>query len=227
MAPTLEQDESLSVKIVLLGDSGVGKSSLVLRYVRGTFHPFQEPTIGAAFVSATEVVEGEDRRVTMKVWDTAGQERYHSLTPLYFRGAHVALLAFDVCRTHSFQALQQWARQVESHNPKILLVVVGTKSDLAEHRSVSTEEAKDFCSSIHAVLYMETSAKEDVMVKELFQQVARRALQMIPARSSSAAEGAGLGGRLGSSTAGTSSRPTVDLSGTSSPSQGSSCCGST
>jgi small GTP-binding protein len=221
----------LSVKIVLLGDSGVGKSSLVLRYVRDTFHPFQEPTIGAAFVAASEAVEDEDRNVELKIWDTAGQERYHSLTPLYFRGAHIAVLAFDVCRTHSFRALHEWARQVQSYNSQILLAVVGTKSDLSEHRSVSTQEAKDFSSTVRAVLYMETSAKENVMVKELFQQVARRALQMIPVQSlSSGGGGGGLGGRMElSSAAGITSRPTVDLSATApyGTSSTSTCCGST
>jgi small GTP-binding protein len=173
-------------------------------------------------------VEGEGRRVELKIWDTAGQERYHSLTPLYFRGAHVAVLAFDVCRTHSFLALREWARQVHAHGPDILLAVVGTKSDLSGHRSVSTQEAKDFCSTIRAVLYMETSAKEDVNVKELFQQVARRALQMIPAQSLSSG-GGGLGGRIEASAAGTSSRPTVDLSASAAyeTSSTSACCGAT
>src|SRR3569832_832702 len=121
-------NEGLAVKVVILGDSGVGKTSLVIRYVRGTFQPFQEPTIGAAFVSYKETIDDEDLTdnvVTFKLWDTAGQERYHSLTPLYFRGAHVALLVFDICRLHSFQTLQQWARQVLTYNPNILLVVFG------------------------------------------------------------------------------------------------------
>jgi small GTP-binding protein len=220
-------DEALSVKVVLLGDSGVGKSSLVIRYVRGTFHPFQEPTIGAAFVSSTEIVDdGDDRRVVLKLWDTAGQERYHSLTPLYFRGAHVAILAFDICRLHSFRALQQWARQVTDHSPDILLVVVGTKSDLADHRSVSTQQAKEFCSNIGAVLYVETSAKDDDMVKELFQQVARRALQMIPAdRHPSSSEGFGASGRIDPSMPAIDARPTVDLSATASDfSDSAKCC---
>lgn len=176
----MSRDEGLVLKVVLLGDSGVGKTSLVIRYVKGTFQPFQEPTIGAAFLSHQETVEDIDTHVTFKLWDTAGQERYHSLTPLYFRGAHVALLVYDICRLHSFQTLQKWARDVQAYNPKILLVVVGNKSDLNSHRSVSVQAAKQFATSIQAVLYMETSAKDDVQVKDVFQQVARRGLQMIP-----------------------------------------------
>jgi GTPase SAR1 family protein len=146
---------------------------------------------------------------------------------LYFRGAHVAILAFDICRLHSFRALQQWARQVTDHSPDILLVVVGTKSDLADHRSVSTQQAKEFCSSIGAVLYMETSAKDDDMVKELFQQVARRALQMIPAVPSPSNEGLGSSGRIDPSLPAINARPTVDLSATASDfSESSRCCGS-
>jgi small GTP-binding protein len=166
-----------SVKVVLLGDSGVGKSSLVCRFVHGTFHPFLEPTIGAAFLSQTLAVKHNTRRVLLKLWDTAGQERFQSLTPLYFRGAQAAILVYDVCRLHSFETLKRWIREL----PELpaILVVVGNKSDLAEHRSVLESTARSYAKTIDA-FYIETSAKENVNVTELFQELAERAAEQLP-----------------------------------------------
>jgi len=187
------------VKLVLLGDSGVGKTSLATRLVHNEFHPFQESTIGASFLSKTILVtrsvaeEGsntesdssralhasdtEECQVDFKIWDTAGQERYQSLTPLYFRGARVAVLVFDVCRLHSFQTLQTWVDTLSQNGPEdIILAVVGNKSDLADHRSVKEEDARQFAEKVGA-FYVESSARDNQNVQELFDELARRVAQ--------------------------------------------------
>lgn len=87
-------------KLVLLGESSVGKSSLVLRFVKGQFHEFQESTIGAAFL--TQTVQIDDTTVKFEIWDTAGQERYHSLAPMYYRGAQAAIVVYDITNKETF-----------------------------------------------------------------------------------------------------------------------------
>jgi small GTP-binding protein len=124
------------------------------------------------------------KTVLLKIWDTAGQERYQSLTPLYFRGATAALLVYDVSKYHSFHTLSRWVRELKQFggpqlhsnggNGSILLTVVANKADLAhEMRSVDIDEARAFAKSIGAV-YMETSAKNDINVHLVFQELARR-----------------------------------------------------
>ena len=183
-----------NVKLVLLGDSGVGKTSLVLRFVHNEFHPFQESTIGAAFFSkAVKTTDSSDRWVQFKIWDTAGQERYQSLTPLYFRGADVAVLVYDITRIHSFQTLQRWVRELRAHGPpSIIMAVVGNKVDLADHRSVQEDDARHYAESIDA-LYMETSCRDNNNVTELFQELATRAAAKAPTVNQGAEQGLDLG----------------------------------
>merc|ERR1712023_221338 len=97
-------------KLVLLGDSAVGKSSLVLRFVRGQFFEYQESTIGAAFMTQTLALD--DTTVKFEIWDTAGQERYHSLAPMYYRGAQAAVVVYDVTSQDSFERAQRWISEL-------------------------------------------------------------------------------------------------------------------
>jgi len=181
-----------NIKLVLLGDSGVGKTSVVLRFVHNEFHPFQESTIGAAFFTKA-VKTSDDRWVQFKIWDTAGQERYQSLTPLYFRGADVAVLVYDITRIHSFQTLQRWVRELRAHGPpSIILAVVGNKADLNDHRSVQEDDARHYAESIGA-FYMETSCRDNNGVTELFEELATRASAKAPNASKEAEQGLDLG----------------------------------
>merc|ERR1712195_323291 len=100
-------------KLVLLGDSAVGKSSLVLRFVRGQFFEYQESTIGAAFL--TQNVSLNDYTVKFEIWDTAGQERYHSLAPMYYRGAAAAVVVYDITNADSFQRAKSWVKELQKH----------------------------------------------------------------------------------------------------------------
>ncbi|PKH47786.1 hypothetical protein CRG98_050441 [Punica granatum] len=129
---------SFSVKLVLLGDMGAGKSSLVLRFVKGQFHEFQESTVGAAFFSQSLAVN--DVTVKLEIWDTAGQERYHSLAPMYYRGAAAAIIVYDITSMESFERAKKWVQELQKRgNPNMIKALAGNKADLEDRRKVTAE----------------------------------------------------------------------------------------
>ncbi|CAL9163772.1 unnamed protein product, partial [Musa hybrid cultivar] len=129
---------SINAKLVLLGDMGAGKSSLVLRFVKGQFLEFQESTIGAAFFSQTLAVS--DATVKLEIWDTAGQERYHSLAPMYYRGAAAAIIVYDISRMESFEKAKKWVQELQKQgSPNLVTALAGNKCDLDDKREVPTE----------------------------------------------------------------------------------------
>ncbi|RNA35558.1 ras-related Rab-5A [Brachionus plicatilis] len=159
-------------KVVLLGESAVGKSSLVIRFVKREFHEFQESTIGAAFL--TQSMQIDDTTVKFEIWDTAGQERYHSLAPMYYRGAQAALIVFDITSKDSFLKAQNWVRELAKQaNTNIVIALVGNKVDLASKRAVEFNEAKLYAEQ-NGLIFMETSAKTAVNVVEIFTAIATR-----------------------------------------------------
>jgi len=159
-------------KLVLLGDSAVGKSSLVLRFVRGQFFEYQESTIGAAFL--TQTVTLQDTTVKFEIWDTAGQERYHSLAPMYYRGAAAAIVAYDITNRDTFQRAKQWVKELQRQgNPNIVIALAGNKVDLSSKRKVEQEEAQAYADD-NGIMFMETSAKTAHNVNELFVAIAKR-----------------------------------------------------
>ncbi|XP_045414648.1 ras-related protein Rab-17 [Lemur catta] len=162
-------------KLVLLGSGSVGKSSLALRYVKNDFKSIL-PTVGCAFF--TKVVELGASSLKFEIWDTAGQEKYHSVCHLYFRGANAALLVYDVTKKDSFHQAQQWLRDLEEEfRPgEVVVMLVGNKTDLSEEREVTFEEGKEFAER-ERLLFMETSAKLNHQVSEVFSAVARELLQ--------------------------------------------------
>jgi small GTP-binding protein len=158
-------------KVVLLGDPGVGKSSLVLRFVHGRFDGDSPSTVGVSFVS--KVVSRDDGlRVKFQIWDTAGQEAYHSLASLYYRGAHVALVVFDVTRAETFKGVKTWVHELSQLGPAdVVMVVVANKTDLDPAlRAVSRAEGEAYALQ-RGTLYIETSAKLDSNVTAIFDKV--------------------------------------------------------
>ena len=159
-------------KLVLLGESAVGKSSLVLRFVKGQFHEFQESTIGAAFLTQTLVVD--DVTVKFEIWDTAGQERYHSLAPMYYRGAQAAIVVYDITNQDTFTRAKNWVKELQRQaRPDIVIALAGNKSDLGNKRAVEYEEAQAYAEE-NGLLFMETSAKNANNVNEIFLAIANK-----------------------------------------------------
>ena len=158
--------------MVLLGDTAVGKSCLVVRFVRDEFFEFQEPTIGAAFL--TQTVSLEDTTVKFEIWDTAGQERYRSLAPMYYRGAAAAIVVYDVTNKDSFTGAKSWVKELQRRgDPNVVIALAGNKADLDSRRKVDYEEAHQYAEE-NAILHLETSAKTAVNVKQLFVAIANK-----------------------------------------------------
>lgn len=165
-----------NVKLVLLGDQGVGKSSIALRYVRGEFTENSEATIGAAFLTQTTTVSNQS--IKFDIWDTAGQERYKSLAPMYYRGAQAAVIVYDITSQKSFNKAIDWVKELQQQaNAQIVMVLAGNKADMAaEKRSVSREVASAFAEE-HNLLFTESSAKTGMCVGDIFMSIAQSMVQ--------------------------------------------------
>lgn len=166
------------LKVIILGDSGVGKTSLMNRYVNKKFSTQYKATIGADFVTKDVVVD--DKLVTMQIWDTAGQERFQSLGVAFYRGADCCVLVYDVTAPTSFKSLDSWRDefliQASPRDPENFpFIVIGNKID-QENRAVSSRRAQAWCQSKNDIPYFETSAKEAVNVETAFITVARNGL---------------------------------------------------
>ncbi|KAH8120251.1 small GTPase superfamily [Phellopilus nigrolimitatus] len=166
------------LKVIILGDSGVGKTSLMNQYVNKRFSNQYKATIGADLRSWWT-----DRLVTMQLWDTAGQERFQSLGVAFYRGADCCVLVYDVNSSKSFETLDSWRDefliQASPHDPENFpFVVLGNKIDVEENkRQVTQKRAMTWCQSKGNIPYFETSAKEAINVEQAFQTVAKNALQ--------------------------------------------------
>ncbi|NXS99608.1 RAB17 protein, partial [Jacana jacana] len=162
-------------KVVLLGSTSVGKSSLAYRYVKNDFKE-SLPTVGCSFF--TQTLNLEVATIKFEIWDTAGQEKYHSVCHLYYRGAHTALLVYDITKKETLNRAKQWLRDLEKEflPDEIVVALVGNKMDLAAEREVATEEGEEFARS-KGLLFMETSAKSNHQVNDIFMAIAQELLR--------------------------------------------------
>jgi Ras-related protein Rab-22 len=158
------------VKLCLLGESGVGKTCLVNRFVSDVFTENESLTVGAAFT--TKTVRVGDNSVLFQIWDTAGQEKYRGLAPMYYRGSAAAVVVYDITDEKSFNEMQTWITELKQLGPQnIVLAITGNKCDLEEKRKVSRATGEAFAKNSNA-LFMETSAKDGSNVHDLFRAIA-------------------------------------------------------
>ncbi|KAM9326651.1 ras-related protein Rab-7a-like [Gastrophryne carolinensis] len=167
------------VKLLLIGNAGVGKSALMNQYVNSRFTNYYRATIGADFF--TKDLRIDEKMVTVQIWDTAGTERFQSLGAALYRGTDCCLLVFDVTSPNSFDALDTWHKeflvQADPPSPESFpFVVIGNKAELEEDRQVSPRQAQDWCKMCNAEYY-ETSAKEAMNVEEAFRGAVLLALK--------------------------------------------------
>uniref|UniRef100_A0A8B9FWE8 VAMP associated protein B and C n=1 Tax=Amazona collaria TaxID=241587 RepID=A0A8B9FWE8_9PSIT len=157
------------LKVCLLGDTGVGKSSIVWRFVEDSFDPNINPTIGASFM--TKTVQYQNELHKFLIWDTAGQERFRALAPMYYRGSAAAIIVYDITKEETFSTLKNWVKELRQHGPpNIVVAIAGNKCDLNDVREVMEKDAKDYADSIHAI-FVETSAKNAININELFIEI--------------------------------------------------------
>ncbi|KAL3356264.1 hypothetical protein AABB24_017116 [Solanum stoloniferum] len=167
MARRADEEYDYLFKIVLIGDSGVGKSNLLSRFTRNEFCLESKSTIGVEFATRTLKVEG--RIIKSQIWDTAGQERYRAITSAYYRGALGALLVYDVTKPISFENVSRWLKELRDHaDSNIVIMLIGNKTDLKHLRAVATEDAQSYAER-EGLSFIETSALEATNVEKAFQ----------------------------------------------------------
>jgi len=156
-------------KVVLIGDSGVGKSNLLSRFTRNEFNLESKSTIGVEFATRSIVVEG--KTIKAQIWDTAGQERYRAITAAYYRGAVGALLVYDIAKHTTYENVERWLKELRDHaDNNIVIMLVGNKSDLRHLRAVPTEEARGYAER-NNLSFIETSALDSTNVETAFQNI--------------------------------------------------------
>uniref|UniRef100_A0A670JV72 Ras-related protein Rab-25 n=1 Tax=Podarcis muralis TaxID=64176 RepID=A0A670JV72_PODMU len=159
------------VYLVLIGESGVGKTNLLSRFTRNEFNHDSRTTIGVEFSTRTILVG--DALVKAQIWDTAGLERYRAITSAYYRGAVGALLVFDITKHQTYDVVERWLKELYDHaEATIIVMLVGNKTDLTQAREVPTEEAKMYAEN-NGLLFMETSALDSTNVELAFETILR------------------------------------------------------
>ena len=157
-------------KVLLIGNSGVGKSSILSRYADNYFEEQNMPTIGVDFkINQTEI---DGKVVKLQIWDTAGQCRFKTITQSYYRGSHGIIVVFDVTDRESFSGVQRWMQQVEENCQNVSCILVGNKSDLTSKRAVTFDEGQELADHF-MIRYVETSAKESKNVDSAFTMMTR------------------------------------------------------
>ena len=163
-----------SFKVVLVGESGVGKTSIITQFIDQTFQEDQQSTTGGTF-STKSVICDNGKTLKFEIWDTAGQERYRSLTKMFYKDANAAVLVYDITRKDSFEELQNyWAEQIKESSPSnIILAVAANKSDLFNKEAVDEDQARKFAESLGAI-YASTTATTVESINDLFIQIAKK-----------------------------------------------------
>ncbi|KAL4658333.1 ras-related protein Rab-35-like [Arapaima gigas] len=161
-------------KLLIIGDSNVGKSSLLLRFADSSFSGSYITTIGVDFKIRTVEIDGE--KVKLQIWDTAGQERFRTITSTYYRNTHGVIIVYDVTNEQSFINVKRWLNEISQNCDNVCKILVGNKNDNPSKKEVESQEAQRFAESVGVRLF-ETSAKENVNVEEMFMTFAHMVLR--------------------------------------------------
>ena len=166
------EENEINFKLIIIGNQGVGKSSLTIRAIKNTFEEFYTPTIGFDF--QTHYTKIEDKKIKLQIWDTCGQEGYRALITSFYRNASLAILVYSIDSQKSFDSLEDWLNDIKTQsNPETKIVLIGNKSDLEEKREVSKEKGQQFCELHQCAFFMEASAKKGDNVQNLFEESAK------------------------------------------------------
>ena len=162
----------LSFKIIIVGDSGVGKSCLSIKASRNYFEDFYSPTVGFEFLTFT--VKVEDQNIKLQIWDTCGQEVYRSLISSFYRSASLAIIVYSIDSEESFSNIDKWLNDIKTQsNPDVKIFLVGNKADLEDKRQVTKESGEKFFKDHKLSFFTETSAKTGFNVQNVFIEVAK------------------------------------------------------
>ncbi|CAN0315205.1 unnamed protein product, partial [Ectocarpus fasciculatus] len=184
-----EDEYDYLFKVVLIGDSGVGKSNLLSRFTRNEFNLESKSTIGVEF--ATKSIQTEGKTIKAQIWDTAGQERYRAITSAYYRGAVGALLVYDISKHVTFENVERWLKELRDHaEANIVVMLIGNKSDLRHLRTVTHEEAMEFAKK-HNLAFLETSALDASGVDSAFQRILTEIYRLMSRKTITANDAAG------------------------------------
>ena len=170
-------DSSLPIKCVLLGETAVGKTCLINRFVNNTFQEDFVPTMVGCYSSKDIFYDKANKKIKYEIWDTAGQEKYRSINKIFYQDTSIAILVFDITRKDTFEALKNyWYLELRDNSPKdIIIAIAANKCDLYEYEEVSHDEVEEFGKSINA-LYEQTSAKTGEGIKDLFNSIGYKLL---------------------------------------------------
>ncbi len=165
----LTNDYDYLVKCLIVGDSGIGKSSVMTRFADDVYNPVYVSTIGVDFKIRT--LQHKNKKLKLQIWDTAGQERFRAVTSSYYRGSNAVILCYDITDLETFSSLDKWLGEIKKYSTKSpILVLCGTKSDLISERKVSENQGKEYA-ELNNMMFIETSAKNGSNVLELFELI--------------------------------------------------------
>ncbi|OXA64593.1 ras-related protein Rab-10 [Folsomia candida] len=168
----------LLFKLLLIGDSGVGKTCILFRFSDDAFNTTFISTIGIDFKIKT--IELKGKKIKLQIWDTAGQERFHTITTSYYRGAMGIMLVYDITNSKSFENIAKWLRNIDEHaNEDVEKMILGNKCDMDENRQVPKDRGEVIARE-HGIKFMETSAKNNINIERAFEELAEAILNKTP-----------------------------------------------
>lgn len=191
MSNNMARDYDHLFKLLIIGDSGVGKSSILLRFADNLFSGSYITTIGVDFKIRTINVDGE--KIKLQIWDTAGQERFRTITSTYYRGTHGVIVVYDVTNSESFVNVKRWLHEIEQNCDVVNKVLVGNKDDCPDLKVVERNDAQKFAEHMGVQLF-ETSAKENQNIEEVFNYITKLVLDSKKAQQQKADEDKSPGG---------------------------------